>query len=102
MLGTKFEYVDCSYKCCKIQYLCIRHNKSEGCYENITTYETRPGAINIFVSDGKVACLKTECPAIETVCDEEMNAVAVPGTEGDCCQKYICGMYYSCLSQQVV
>jgi hypothetical protein len=22
-----------------------------------------------------------------------MNAVAVPGTEGDCCQKYICGMY---------
>jgi hypothetical protein len=50
-------------------------------------------AVSIFVSDGKVACLKTECPAVDTVCDGGMNAIAVPGTEGDCCQKYICGMY---------
>jgi hypothetical protein len=40
--------------------------------------------------DRKIACLRTECPAVETVCDREMTAVAVPGKEDDCCQKYIC------------
>lgn len=98
MLRTKFDHVDCSCKNCRISHPLlssgfIKPNKSKGCYENITTYKNRPVAVSIFVSDGKVACLKTECPAVETVCDVEMNAVAVPGTEGDCCQKYICGMY---------
>lgn len=72
---------------------CIRLKKLEGCYENMKTYKNRSVKVRIFVSDGKVACLKTECPAVETVCDENMNAIPVPGTEDDCCQKYICGMY---------
>jgi hypothetical protein len=69
--------------------------KSNRCFERIKNLQ-RPTSFSKYctpVSDGKVVCLKMECPAVETVCDREMTAVAVPGTEGECCQKYICGMY---------
>ncbi|XP_016844891.1 hemocytin [Nasonia vitripennis] len=35
-------------------------------------------------------CQETSCPAVQTVCDENSNAVVVPGTENDCCPKYLC------------
>ncbi|XP_058797462.1 hemocytin [Phymastichus coffea] len=37
-----------------------------------------------------ISCSHAECPAIETVCNEHSDAVIVPGTETDCCPKYLC------------
>ncbi|XP_026667953.1 hemocytin isoform X2 [Ceratina calcarata] len=37
-----------------------------------------------------VNCERTECPAMDTVCEESMTAVAVNGTEEECCTKYLC------------
>lgn len=38
----------------------------------------------------KVLCQRTECPAMETVCDEEFMAKLVTGREEECCAKYVC------------
>ncbi|KZC09215.1 Hemocytin [Dufourea novaeangliae] len=35
-------------------------------------------------------CQKTECPTVDTICEENMTPVVVNGTEKDCCTKYIC------------
>ena len=43
-----------------------------------------------------VTCQKTECSAIETVCDQNSKAFIAPGSESDCCPKYICGMTWFC------
>ncbi|XP_043259225.1 hemocytin isoform X1 [Colletes gigas] len=41
--------------------------------------------------DNKIInCQKTECPAVNTVCEENMTPIVVNGTEEDCCTKYIC------------
>ncbi|KOX75564.1 Hemocytin [Melipona quadrifasciata] len=37
-----------------------------------------------------ISCERTECPAVDTVCEENMAPVAVNGTQEDCCAKYIC------------
>ena len=82
----------------------ISNLKYNCCFEKITAGENGPVSVStvpFFFSDGKVACLKTECPAVETVCDREMTAVAVPGKEDDCCQKYICGMYLNSVAQKI-
>lgn len=37
-----------------------------------------------------VKCEKTECPAVETICEENMTPMIINGTEKDCCAKYLC------------
>ncbi|XP_076276507.1 hemolectin isoform X2 [Lasioglossum baleicum] len=37
-----------------------------------------------------VDCRRTECPTVDTICEENMRPVAVNGTEKDCCTKYLC------------
>ncbi|XP_053978189.1 hemocytin [Hylaeus volcanicus] len=37
-----------------------------------------------------INCQRTECPAVNTICEENMTPVVVNGTEQDCCRKYIC------------
>ena len=37
-----------------------------------------------------INCERTECPTVDTVCEENMAPVAVNGTREDCCAKYIC------------
>lgn len=89
----------CSHHCENIKsqiQLLLWKNNSWWKWTSFSKYSTF-----FFFSDGKVACLKTECPAVETVCDREMTAVAVPGKEDDCCQKYICGMYLNSVAQKI-
>lgn len=37
-----------------------------------------------------ISCEKTECPAVNTICEENMSPIVVNGTEEDCCPKYLC------------
>ncbi|XP_066594945.1 hemocytin-like [Prorops nasuta] len=37
-----------------------------------------------------ITCHKTDCPAIETVCEESLSPVLISGTEQECCPKYFC------------
>ncbi|CAK9818181.1 SSPO [Anthophora quadrimaculata] len=37
-----------------------------------------------------INCEKTECLALNTICEENMTPVVVNGTESDCCTKYLC------------
>ncbi|XP_043601962.1 hemocytin isoform X2 [Bombus pyrosoma] len=37
-----------------------------------------------------INCEKTECPAIDTICEENMAPVVVNRTEESCCTKYVC------------
>jgi len=86
----------CSHHCEDVKSqikLLLWQNNSWWKWAHFSKYST-------FFSDGKVTCLRTECPGVETVCDREMTAVAVPGKEDDCCQKYICGMYLNSVVQK--
>ncbi|KAK2585761.1 hypothetical protein KPH14_010370 [Odynerus spinipes] len=38
----------------------------------------------------RVTCQKIECPALGTICEENMMPKLVTGTETDCCPKYFC------------
>ncbi|XP_015177061.1 PREDICTED: hemocytin [Polistes dominula] len=38
----------------------------------------------------RVNCQKTECPTLDTICEENMTPKLVSGTETDCCPKYLC------------
>ncbi|XP_043682227.1 hemocytin isoform X2 [Vespula pensylvanica] len=38
----------------------------------------------------RVNCQKIECPTLDTICEENMTPKLVPGTETDCCPKYLC------------
>lgn len=40
---------------------------------------------------GIVSCQKTECPVLDTICEENMTPVLINGTEERCCAKYLCG-----------
>lgn len=42
-------------------------------------------------NSGVVSCQKTECPVLDTICEENMTPVLVNGTEERCCAKYLCG-----------
>ncbi|KAG7205161.1 hypothetical protein KM043_018256 [Ampulex compressa] len=37
-----------------------------------------------------VTCEKKECPAVETVCNENMIPILINGTQEECCPKYLC------------
>ncbi|XP_026826604.1 hemocytin isoform X2 [Ooceraea biroi] len=39
---------------------------------------------------GIVNCQKTECPVLDTICEENMTPVLINGTEEKCCAKYLC------------
>ncbi|XP_070162344.1 hemocytin isoform X2 [Polyergus mexicanus] len=41
-------------------------------------------------NNGVVSCQKTECPVLDTICEENMTPVLVNGTEEKCCAKYLC------------
>lgn len=41
----------------------------------------------------RVNCQKIECPTLDTICEENMTPKLVPGTETDCCPKYLCSKY---------
>ncbi|XP_078043521.1 hemolectin [Augochlora pura] len=43
-----------------------------------------------FCDRNVVNCQKTECPIVNTICEENMKPVVVNGTENDCCTKYVC------------
>ena len=38
-------------------------------------------------------CETKHCPAVETICEEGLNAVKVQKNEKECCEKYICSKY---------
>lgn len=38
-----------------------------------------------------VTCQKTDCPALDAVCEDQYTPVSVPGSEEHCCPKYFCG-----------
>ncbi|EFN85665.1 Hemocytin [Harpegnathos saltator] len=40
--------------------------------------------------DGVVNCRKTECPLLDTICEENMTPVLVNETREKCCAKYLC------------
>ncbi|XP_014469310.1 PREDICTED: hemocytin isoform X2 [Dinoponera quadriceps] len=40
--------------------------------------------------DGAVNCQKTECPLLDTICEESMTPVLVNETKERCCPKYLC------------
>ncbi|XP_044578140.1 hemocytin isoform X1 [Cotesia glomerata] len=37
-----------------------------------------------------VNCQTTECPVLETICQDNYTPVEVPGHDGECCLKYLC------------
>jgi hypothetical protein len=37
-----------------------------------------------------IQCIKTECPAMETICKQGFTPEPLPGSEGECCTKYFC------------
>lgn len=43
--------------------------------------------------DGAVSCEKTECPLLDTICEENMTPVLVNDTKERCCAKYLCGEF---------
>lgn len=45
--------------------------------------------------DKIVSCQKTECPVLDTICEENMTPVLINGTEERCCVKYLCGEFAS-------
>lgn len=41
--------------------------------------------------NGIVNCQRTECPVLDTICEENMTPVLINETEERCCAKYLCG-----------
>ncbi|XP_031828807.2 hemolectin [Nomia melanderi] len=72
---------------------CIPKNKCLVCDEegHVAGDVWFPDVCTKCTCDKKVInCQKTECPSVNTICEENMTPVAVNGTETDCCTKYVC------------
>lgn len=44
-------------------------------------------------NNGIVNCQKTNCPVLDTICEENMTPVLINESEEQCCAKYLCGTF---------